>query len=64
MTTLKPYQMHKQARDFAIKHRLGLGRMQNGQYYLADGDQVFAMSNEPTLPSAMTMMRRCLRGGV
>ena len=61
--TLRQYQMHKKARDFAIKHRMGLVRMSSGQYCLMDGDHCMDQTNGTSAENAIAMMKRALRGG-
>lgn len=54
--------MHKTAIDFAIAHKISLGRFLsgglNGYYYIANTDEV---SYYPTAKSAVVMMKRYLR---
>lgn len=55
------YRMHRSAIAYAVKHRLPLGRMSNGHYYLCYGDKVTAISMFPTAKSAINMMRKAMR---
>lgn len=55
--------IHKTVRDFAIRHRINLGRYGTGYYFIRCPftlDEV-SISFEPTAKSALAMMRRYLR---
>lgn len=47
--------MHSTAVKFALKHKLNLGRFENGYYYLAG-----TVSMYPTAASAIVLMKRHL----
>jgi len=66
------YKMHKSARDFALKHKISLGRYdigfgaRTGYYYIAETVNSTEplhkyLSNDKTASSAIAMMRRYLR---
>jgi hypothetical protein len=53
--------MHKSARDFALKHRLNLGRHANGHYYIGGPYAGLWLSMYPTAKSGIVLMRKFLR---
>lgn len=59
--------IHKSARDFALRHKINLGRKDTGFYYIAHypaatGPAVIVdHSFQPSAKSALAMMRRYLR---
>jgi hypothetical protein len=56
-------QIHKTARYFALKHRINLGRYENGYYFVRDPKtlEILHISLYPEAQSALAMMRRFLR---
>jgi len=59
--TLAAKNLPKSARDFALKHRLNLGRDEHG-YFVRDGAEIVerTRSAKPTAKNAIAMMRRVL----
>lgn len=55
--------MHKQAVNFAIKHRITLGRDHHGNYYVRANGAIVetTRSANPTAANAVAMMKRFLR---
>lgn len=58
--------MHKTAAEFAVKHRINLGRYMGGNggktgHYFIAGES-HSLSYQPTAASAIAMMKRYLAG--
>ena len=49
--------MHKTAIEFAVKHHITLGRMENGFYYIGHG-KLQVVSYDTTAKSALALMRK------
>ncbi len=53
--------IHATVREFAIKHRINIGRMENGYYFIGHGTEQLH-SYEPTAKSGLALCRRFLGG--